>query len=223
MCIERNRDILFWVRAKSRVSRYVRNCGGMQLVLPNPTTVAIPAAAGLVHLWISCRRNWLLSSKAHPPRAAPPQPPEEGGAHPSGLGTRTCRCWLRGFRMRRRTRVARSALSSPGNAGWIPVPGRSYHGKWPDTPIAECLRDAGGTVQPKVLVDRCRVFSPKPFPFDPKASRLALLGWDRDIRRPLHRDVATRWPRASGSISLTIQHQFQLGVVLGNSTAALIG
>jgi len=53
MCIERNRDILFWVRAKSRVSRYVRNCGGMQLVLPNPTTVAIPAAAGLVHCGIS--------------------------------------------------------------------------------------------------------------------------------------------------------------------------
>jgi hypothetical protein len=53
MCIERNRDILFGVRAKSRASRYVPNCRDMQLVLPNPTTLAIPARAGLVHVEIS--------------------------------------------------------------------------------------------------------------------------------------------------------------------------
>ena len=49
MGIERNPDILFWSRAKSRAAPYVRNCSGMQLVLPNPTTLAIPATAGLVH------------------------------------------------------------------------------------------------------------------------------------------------------------------------------
>ena len=53
MCIERNREILFWGRAKSRAWRYVRNCSGMQLVLPNPTTLAIPATAGLVHYFLT--------------------------------------------------------------------------------------------------------------------------------------------------------------------------
>jgi hypothetical protein len=67
MCIERNRDILFWCRAKSRVSRYVRNCGGMQLVLPNPTTLAIPATAGLVHCHLTLLlkvKVWTVTSNA---------------------------------------------------------------------------------------------------------------------------------------------------------------
>ena len=53
MCIERNRDILFGVRAKSRALRYVPNCRDMQVVLPNPTTLAIRATAGLVHFPLS--------------------------------------------------------------------------------------------------------------------------------------------------------------------------
>ena len=55
MGIERNPDILFWSRAKSRAAPYVRNCSGMQLILPNPTTLAIPATAGLVHFDITLR------------------------------------------------------------------------------------------------------------------------------------------------------------------------
>jgi hypothetical protein len=53
MCIERNQDILFGVGQKSCTWRYVDNCSGMQLVLPNPTTLAIPATAGLVHCFLT--------------------------------------------------------------------------------------------------------------------------------------------------------------------------
>jgi hypothetical protein len=37
MCIERNRDLLFWT------------AHGLQIVLPNPTTPALTREAGLVH------------------------------------------------------------------------------------------------------------------------------------------------------------------------------
>jgi hypothetical protein len=50
MCIERNRDILFGRGGeKLRLTVTSATAAAMQLVLPNPTTLAIPATAGLVH------------------------------------------------------------------------------------------------------------------------------------------------------------------------------
>jgi hypothetical protein len=50
MCIERNREILFGRRGeKLRLTVTSATAAAMQLVLPNPTTLAIPATAGLVH------------------------------------------------------------------------------------------------------------------------------------------------------------------------------
>jgi hypothetical protein len=64
MGIERNRDILFWSGRKTCSRGYVGNCEGMQLVLPNPTTLAIPATVGLVHSQITlpcpALRAWKL-------------------------------------------------------------------------------------------------------------------------------------------------------------------
>ena len=56
MCIERNRHILFCGWAKKLYLRLVGKCSGMQLVLPNPTTLAIPATAGLVHSHLTQRK-----------------------------------------------------------------------------------------------------------------------------------------------------------------------
>jgi hypothetical protein len=54
MCIERNRDILFGRGGeKLRLTVTSATAAAMQLVLPNPTTLAIPATAGLVHLLLT--------------------------------------------------------------------------------------------------------------------------------------------------------------------------
>jgi hypothetical protein len=69
MCIERNRHILFCGWAKKLYLRLVGKCSGMQLVLPNPTTLAIPATAGLVHFVLSLL--WRRQHDLAPPPRSP--------------------------------------------------------------------------------------------------------------------------------------------------------
>jgi hypothetical protein len=63
MCIERNRDILFGRGGeKAAVAVTSATAAAMQLVLPNPTTLAIPATAGLVH----CGSSWPFKRRGDP-------------------------------------------------------------------------------------------------------------------------------------------------------------
>jgi hypothetical protein len=108
------------------------------------------------------------------------------------------------------------------NAGWDSG-SEPIHGGWAGTPIRECPRGVGGTVQPEVFVHRCRVLFPKPLTLDANASHLASMAWASIS--------PTSTAKRGNSVAIGVgEHspvdpnvKSSLARFLGNSIAALIG